>query len=356
MQALLPIAVVVLLVLILASGWAVLFLLYQIIKQQGRLLLRLDGIDDQLGALAPQRKPAVSPGLPVGELFPSFQLPDLDGRQLALEDLRGRKVLVVNWSPNCGFCTRIAPELAKLKQAFQVQNVELLLASIGDAEANRSLAREHGLEDSVLLRQDAPAMPAFKNFGTPVAYLLDEQGRVAKAAAVGADRVPVLARYAVGQATEAELAAPASAKQSVCGQNAKPQLAAQELVGAGAGTELKKMLAKIGIAVTADCPCNERAAAMDRNGWAWCEQNLETIVGWMREESARRGMVFIEFGARFLVKRAIAKARRGDAKTASRSTNPAQIQERTSRVRGIFLMTLAAFSPVRYRGAGRSDL
>lgn len=314
MQPLLPWLAGLLLAVVVVTIWATLFILYQVIKQQGRVLLRLDGIEQQLQTIAAATEPAVVEGLPVGEPFPAFKLPNLDGNEVALEDFSGKKVLVVNWSSNCGFCTKIAPEFARLKQAFRLQNVELVLASSGDAETNRKLAREHGFEASVLLRQNAPAMPAFENYGTPVAFLLDEKGHVAKALAVGADRVPVLARYAVGEATEKELAASASAKKGTCGQKAESPLAAKEIVGAGPGTELKKMLAKLGIAVTADCPCNERAALMDSNGCAWCEQNLETIVVWMREESARRRMTFMEFGARFLAKRAIARARRSDGK------------------------------------------
>jgi peroxiredoxin len=316
--------VVVLLGVVVLSGFAVLFLLYQIIKQQGRLLLRLDAIEGQLGSRAPQARPEPA-GLPVGEAFQPLRLPDLDGNHRALEDFRGKKVLVVNWSPNCGFCVRIAPGLAKLKQAFQNHNVELVLVSTGDPEANRKLAREHRFEDSVLLRQDANIKP-FETFGTPVAYLLDEEGRIAESIAVGADRVPVLARYAVGQATKEELCAGSSAKQGTCGQITPQRVAAREIRGEGPGTELKKMLAKMGIPVTADCPCNERAATMDRNGWAWCQQNLETIVGWMREEAAKRGTIFIEFGARFLVKRAIARARR--KKVNDSTANVTQIQAR----------------------------
>jgi peroxiredoxin len=327
-----PWTVVVLLALVVLSGFAVLYLLYQIIKQQGRLLLRLDGIERQLGSRAPQARQEAPAGLPVGEAFQPFRLPDLEGNHKTLEDFRGRKVLVVNWSPNCGFCVRIAPELAKLKQAFQKRNVELALVSTGDAEANRKLAQQHRLEDSVLLRQDAPNIKPFDTFGTPVAYLLDEEGRIAESIAVGADQVPVLARYAVDQATKEELCAGSSVKQGTCGQNVQPKsanahpqlVAAVQFNGAGPGTELKKLLAKVGIAVTADCPCNERAAIMDRNGWAWCQQNLETIVGWMSEEAAKRGMVFIELGARFLVKRAIAKARRSHERAQNRSMTATQ--------------------------------
>jgi len=72
------------------------------------------------------------------------------------------------------------------------------------------------------------------------------------------------------------------------------------------------------------------AALMDRNGkgWAWCEQNLETIVGWIRKESARRGMMFVQLGARFLVKRVIAKAGRSDGKVKNSAANVIAIQER----------------------------
>jgi peroxiredoxin/predicted Fe-S protein YdhL (DUF1289 family) len=313
MQLLRPSPEGVLLGLILVSTWGVLFLLYQIIKQQGRLLLRLDGIEQHLGILAP----AMPAGLAVGKPFPAFKLPDLDGKEVALEAFRGKKVLLVNWSPQCGFCVRIAPTLAQLQPAFQAQNVVLAFASFGDAGANRKLAGEHGLTGLVLLQKDAAGIEAFQKWGTPVAYLLDEKGWVAKPLAVGADQVPVLARYAVGKATEAELAAAASGNKGICGQGADKKNAPQkqEIEGAGPGTELKKLLAKIGIAVTPDCPCAAHAALMDQNGCAWCEQNLDTIVGWMREESERRGVIFIEKAARFLAKRAIAKARRSEEET-----------------------------------------
>jgi peroxiredoxin/predicted Fe-S protein YdhL (DUF1289 family) len=306
----------VLTALILVSALGGLFLLYQIIKQQGRLLLRLDGIEQHLGILAPAKRPAMPAGLAVGKPFPPFKLPDLDGKDVALEDLRGKKVLLVNWSPQCGYCMRIAADLAKLQQAFLAHNTVLAFASFGDAAANRKLAAEHGLNGLFLLQKDSAGIEAFQGLGTPVAYLLDEKGQVAKPLAIGADRVPVLARYAVGEATEVELAAGTSGKQGTCSQNAgkknAPQKIVEDIEGAGPGTELKKLLAKWGIAVTPDCPCSAYAALMDQNGCAWCEQNLDTITGWMREESERRGVIFIEPIARFLAKRAIAKARRSE--------------------------------------------
>jgi len=80
--------------------------------------------------------------------------------------------------------------------------------------------------------------------------------------------------------------------------------------GRGAGAELKKMLHKVGINPVGPCQCNARAAQMDAMGPDWCEENLETIVGWLREEAERRKLPFLAPAARMLVKLAIRKARK----------------------------------------------
>lgn len=76
------------------------------------------------------------------------------------------------------------------------------------------------------------------------------------------------------------------------------------------GTELKKLLSKIGIQATPNCSCNKRAALMDTNGIEWCENNIDTIVGWLREEASKRKLPFIDAAGKLLVKRAISNARK----------------------------------------------
>lgn len=88
----------------------------------------------------------------------------------------------------------------------------------------------------------------------------------------------------------------------------------------GPGTELKQLLAKIGIVATPGCDCNKRAAYMDANP-LWCEDNIDQIVGWLREEAAKRGLPFLDVAGRVLVRRAIANARRKDATGARRSSH-----------------------------------
>jgi hypothetical protein len=84
----------------------------------------------------------------------------------------------------------------------------------------------------------------------------------------------------------------------------------QPLPTFGPGTELKKLLARVGIVATDSCPCNARAAEMDRQGVEWCEANIDTIVGWLREQAEARGLPFLDLAGRMLVRRAIANARR----------------------------------------------
>jgi peroxiredoxin len=123
-----------------------------------------------------------------------FDLPDLAGDLVTLADFRGKQVLLVHWSPACGFCQRIAADLAGLEGKLRKRNAELVLMSYGDAERNRTLAEEHGLSAPILLQEDGKPHPVFGTQGTPVGYLLDEEGRIASALAVGANEVPELAR------------------------------------------------------------------------------------------------------------------------------------------------------------------
>jgi peroxiredoxin len=159
-------------------------MLLQVVRQQGRILLRLEGLE------AAGREDGVPVGTPV-----SFRLADLDGRTIDSADYRGKRLALVNWSPSCGFCDLIAPDLAELHAALRDRGTELLLVSFGDPEENRRLAAEHGLACPIVLQENG-ALEAFAAVGTPAAYLLDGSGRTTTPLALGAQDVPALLRDA----------------------------------------------------------------------------------------------------------------------------------------------------------------
>jgi hypothetical protein len=82
----------------------------------------------------------------------------------------------------------------------------------------------------------------------------------------------------------------------------------------GPGYHLSQLLSPIKHAsqwlrLETDCSCQKYAAEMDRNGVEWCEANIETIIGWLREGAEKHGLPFSGMVARWIVKRAIRQAK-----------------------------------------------
>jgi hypothetical protein len=78
----------------------------------------------------------------------------------------------------------------------------------------------------------------------------------------------------------------------------------------GPGTLLTNMISTLGIKSTPNCSCRRHALEMNEKGNDWCEQNLPTILGWLKEESAKRNLPYIESVASMIVNRAIKNSRR----------------------------------------------
>jgi len=84
------------------------------------------------------------------------------------------------------------------------------------------------------------------------------------------------------------------------------------------GLELSKLLKRFGIEPTPTCSCRAKANEMDAWGCDECSrpERIEEVVGVMRAEATARGLPFVDIAARLLVRRAIANARKAEAKRA----------------------------------------
>lgn len=78
----------------------------------------------------------------------------------------------------------------------------------------------------------------------------------------------------------------------------------------GPGTIFSNMLSVIGIKASENCSCKRHAIEMNIRGPEWCLNNLDTIISWLKEESAKRNLPFIETIAKMMVKKAISKSQR----------------------------------------------
>jgi peroxiredoxin len=129
-------------------------------------------------------------GLEAGTTAPTFTLPDIGGGLVSLEDYRGRRVLVVFSDPACGPCDALAPDLVRLDAGSRLQ---LLMVSRGELEQNRAKAHDHGFRFPVVLQDGWKLSREYGMFATPIAFLIDEAGIIAKPVAVGADAILALA-------------------------------------------------------------------------------------------------------------------------------------------------------------------
>lgn len=78
----------------------------------------------------------------------------------------------------------------------------------------------------------------------------------------------------------------------------------------GPGTILSGMIKTLGINFTPNCSCRQRAIQMNIEGPDWCDNNIETIMSWLKEEAQKRSLPFVDMVVRAMVKRAISKSRR----------------------------------------------
>lgn len=77
----------------------------------------------------------------------------------------------------------------------------------------------------------------------------------------------------------------------------------------GPGSILTGMLSSIGIKSTSNCACRRHAIEMNDNGPDWCEQNIDKILSWLKEESVKRKLPFVESVAKIMINKAISKSR-----------------------------------------------
>ena len=113
------------LALLAAGGW----ILIHLLRQNGRLLVRLEALEQRIaageGAALADAEPAENgapqaAGLPVGTVAPTFKLRGLYGETLTLEALRarGKLVMLLFTDPNCGPCNALLPEIGRWQQEY----------------------------------------------------------------------------------------------------------------------------------------------------------------------------------------------------------------------------------------------
>jgi peroxiredoxin len=173
----------------LVSTAVALVLLIQILRQQGRIVVRLDAIEERLPGtrtvaaskvMAPSRS-----GLDVGTRAPRFSAGNLEGRVITFEELMSQRkpLLLLFTNPGCAPCNALLPEVVEWCSAYQ-DRLSMWLVSEGTLQDNRS----KGI-NNVLLQSKREIAEAYEAWGTPAAVLIRIDGTVGSALAQGADAI-----------------------------------------------------------------------------------------------------------------------------------------------------------------------
>lgn len=172
---------------IVLQGW----LSLNLVRQQGRLLLKIDNLEHRLAAAGIPTTEA----MPMSGPAPAFEAVTLAGSAVSSATLLGGSpALLLFVSPECAPCKDVLAALTA-RRAAHASGERLVIVTTGPAEANRAKLGDLLGSDAVLQR-DHEINALFGVAATPSALRIDAAGTIATPIAVGRDQILALAARA----------------------------------------------------------------------------------------------------------------------------------------------------------------
>ncbi|WP_375200114.1 peroxiredoxin family protein [Bacillus sp. RS11] len=131
-------------------------------------------------------------GLKNGDTPPDFTLTSLDGDEVTLSDLRGKKVVLNFWATWCPPCKAEMPHMQKYyEQHAKEDNVEIIAVNLTSEErefsADGKIDTVMTFRDSfeltfpILLDQKREVSPQYNVMTIPTTYFIDSKGYIQRA-------------------------------------------------------------------------------------------------------------------------------------------------------------------------------
>src|SRR4051812_19647183 len=213
-----------------------------LLRQNGRLLLRVDALEQALrnhgvpveGAVEPDQ-----PGLAVGSEAPAFTLPGVHGETTTLAALLApaKPLMLIFTDSSCAPCAALMPQVAAWQREHDGALTIAFIAR-GNAKDNGAKAAEHGAA-RMFIEEGTEVSSLYEAQATPMAVVIDPDGRVASPLAGGEPGIRSLLETTLAQrGLQVVPAGPAPAPGLAIG-DAPPEVALTDLDGdAAAVTDL----------------------------------------------------------------------------------------------------------------------
>jgi peroxiredoxin len=117
--------------------------------------------------------------LAVNYAAPNLALQNINDKNEALADFRGKILLVNQWATWCPPCKAEMPTIVKYYETYQDQGVDVVAIEAGEGKAEvAAFAKQYGMNFHVWLDPQSAALDAFKNGNLPNSYVIDRTGTV----------------------------------------------------------------------------------------------------------------------------------------------------------------------------------
>lgn len=197
-----PLAIALGLTWLLLAGC--LWVVFQLMVQNGRILLRLESIEQGYPAESTDAGPD-QVGLPIGSVLLDFELPLVSGGADRLSAWRGEPLLLLFIDPTCQHSRLLASALVDLPPG----GPQPLLVSTGSPDSNLAAFPGAAERWPVVLQEGFEVAVLAGAAATPAGYLVDESGRTSSPLAVGLAAVRALAGLGdIGPTTAAQVGEP----------------------------------------------------------------------------------------------------------------------------------------------------
>jgi thiol-disulfide isomerase/thioredoxin len=124
------------------------------------------------------RRATQSEALDIGRPAPAFTLPDVNGRQVSLNQFKGKVVLLDFWATWCGPCRMTMPLLENLQKEYPDKMVLLAVNLQESREEVQKYLQAQNLHSQVLLDEEGRVGETYGTASIPMQVLIDKGGIV----------------------------------------------------------------------------------------------------------------------------------------------------------------------------------
>ncbi|MCI0506434.1 MAG: TlpA family protein disulfide reductase [Gammaproteobacteria bacterium] len=112
-------------------------------------------------------------------IAPDFSLQDTEGKRHALQDYRGKVVIVNFWATWCPPCRYELPSMERAYQRLKDAGVEMLAINVGeDADTIFTFTADYPVTFPLLMDRDSKVINDYPVMGLPTTYVIDNKGRL----------------------------------------------------------------------------------------------------------------------------------------------------------------------------------